>query len=321
MSTPAWNHAEFAAPTARVPGRWHALSDRQRGWVLAGALLAGLAALAIVLPWLAPDNPAAIKLSARLRPPAWMQGGAMANLLGTDNLGRDVLSRILYGARLSIVIGASVVAISAVFGVLVGLVAGFAGGRVDAVLMRWVDVHVAFPGLLLSLVILVILGPGAATVILALALNGWMVYARQIRSVVLSLRQLPYIESAEMAGARATRILLRHILPNLAAPLITLMVLEFARVVLAEAALSFLGVGVQPPAVSWGLDVANGRNYLTSAWWLATFPGLSIALTVLVVNVAASRLRLVLDPREREKDFARRLLAKASRKPAKKVQQ
>ncbi|OWT72650.1 peptide ABC transporter permease [Achromobacter marplatensis] len=303
--------AEASPPVA--PRGWRALSDRQRGWILALSLLLLLAAVAVVLPWLAPYDPAAIKLSARLRPPVWEARGTWSNVLGTDNLGRDVLSRILHGARLSILIGAAVVAVSATFGVLVGLVAGFAGGRVDAALMRWVDVHVAFPGLLLSLVILVILGPGPGTVILALALNGWMVYARQIRSVVLSVRQLPYIESAEMAGARAGRILLRHILPNLAAPLITLMVLEFARVVLAEAALSFLGVGVQPPAVSWGLDVANGRNYLTSAWWLATFPGLSIALTVLIVNVAASRLRLALDPREREKDFARRLIAKVRR--------
>jgi peptide/nickel transport system permease protein len=303
--------AEASPPVA--PRGWRALSDRQRGWILAVSLLLLLAAVAVVLPWLAPYDPAAIKLSARLRPPVWEARGTWSNVLGTDNLGRDVLSRILHGARLSILIGAAVVAVSATFGVLVGLVAGFAGGRVDAALMRWVDVHVAFPGLLLSLVILVILGPGPGTVILALALNGWMVYARQIRSVVLSVRQLPYIESAEMAGARAGRILLRHILPNLAAPLITLMVLEFARVVLAEAALSFLGVGVQPPAVSWGLDVANGRNYLTSAWWLATFPGLSIALTVLIVNVAASRLRLALDPREREKDFARRLIAKVRR--------
>jgi peptide/nickel transport system permease protein len=312
-AVPAWmgDAAEASPPVA--PRGWRALSDRQRGWILAVSLLLLLAAVAVALPWLAPYDPAAIKLSARLRPPVWEARGTWSNVLGTDNLGRDVLSRILHGARLSILIGAAVVAVSATFGVLVGLVAGFAGGRVDAALMRWVDVHVAFPGLLLSLVILVILGPGPGTVILALALNGWMVYARQIRSVVLSVRQLPYIESAEMAGARAGRILLRHILPNLAAPLITLMVLEFARVVLAEAALSFLGVGVQPPAVSWGLDVANGRNYLTSAWWLATFPGLSIALTVLIVNVAASRLRLALDPREREKDFARRLIAKVRR--------
>lgn len=313
-AVPAWMGNAPAEPANAATTRgWRALSDRQRGWILAATLLALLAAVAVVLPWLAPYDPAAIKLSARLRPPVWEARGSWANVLGTDNLGRDVFSRILHGARLSILIGAAVVAASASFGVLVGLIAGFAGGRVDAALMRWVDVHVAFPGLLLSLVILVILGPGPGTVILALALNGWMVYARQIRSVVLSVRQLPYIESAEMAGARAGRILLRHILPNLAAPLITLMVLEFARVVLAEAALSFLGVGVQPPAVSWGLDVANGRNYLTSAWWLATFPGLSIALTVLIVNVAASRLRLALDPREREKDFARRLIAKVRR--------
>ncbi|WMD22228.1 ABC transporter permease [Achromobacter seleniivolatilans] len=312
-AAPAWMGDAIAPQAKAAPRGWRALSDRQRGWILAAVLLTLLAAVAIVLPWLAPYDPAAIKLSARLRPPVWEARGTWSNVMGTDNLGRDVLSRVLHGARLSILIGGAVVALSATFGVLVGLIAGFAGGRVDAVLMRWVDVHVAFPGLLLSLVILVILGPGPGTVILALALNGWMVYARQIRSVVLSVRQLPYIESAEMAGARAGRILLRHILPNLAAPLITLMVLEFARVVLAEAALSFLGVGVQPPAVSWGLDVANGRNYLTSAWWLATFPGLSIALTVLAVNLAASRLRLALDPREREKDFARRLLAKVRR--------
>ncbi|WP_421446623.1 ABC transporter permease, partial [Agrobacterium tumefaciens] len=161
---------------------------------------------------------------------------------------------------------------------------------------RWVDVHVAFPGLLLSLTILMVLGPSVPTVIIALALNGWMIYARQVRSLVLSLRQAPYVESAEVAGARAARVLWRHILPNLAAPLATLMVLEFARVVLAEAALSFLGVGVQPPGVSWGLDVANGRNYLTRAWWLAPYPGLSIALTVLAVTLAASRLRLAMDP-------------------------
>lgn len=289
------------------------LSDRQRGWLLAVLLLAALAALACALPWLAPYDPAAIKLSARLKPPAWLDGGSPMNWLGTDNLGRDVLSRVLHGARLSIFIGSAVVAASAGFGVLVGLIAGYAGGRVDALLMRWVDVHVAFPGLLLSLTILMVLGPSVSTVIIALGLNGWMVYARQVRSLVLSLRQSPYVESAEVAGARAARVLWRHILPNLAAPLATLMVLEFARVVLAEAALSFLGVGVQPPGVSWGLDVANGRNYLTRAWWLATFPGLSIALTVLAVNLAASHLRLAMDPQEQEKKFARRLIAKERR--------
>ncbi|MDQ2140409.1 ABC transporter permease [Alcaligenaceae bacterium B3P038] len=308
----------MATVSAHAPrgGRFAAiggLSDRQRGWWLAGLLLIGLAALASALPWLAPFDPAAISLSARLKPPAWIDGGTAAHWLGTDNLGRDVLSRVLHGARLSIFIGSSVVAISAGFGVLVGLCAGYFGGRFDMVVMRWVDVHVAFPGLLLSLTILMVLGPSVPTVIIALALNGWMVYARQVRSLVLSLRQAPYVESAEVAGARAARVLWRHILPNLAAPLATLMVLEFARVVLAEAALSFLGVGVQPPGVSWGLDVANGRNYLTRAWWLATFPGLSIALTVLAVNLAASRLRLAMDPQEQEMKFARRLIAKERR--------
>ncbi|HEY9279098.1 MAG TPA: ABC transporter permease [Eoetvoesiella sp.] len=302
--------AALNVPTAAASAPRGTLSDRQLGWVLALGLLLLLIGVAWLLPLLAPYDPAVIKLSARLRPPVWLDGGGWANPLGTDNLGRDVLSRMLHGARLSILIGSAVVLVAGTFGVMVGLISGFFGGRIDMVLMRWVDVHVAFPGLLLSLTILVVLGPSVGTVILALALNGWMIYARQIRSVVLSLRQLPYIESAEMAGARAPRILLRHILPNLAAPLATLMVLEFARVVLAEAALSFLGVGVQPPGVSWGLDVANGRNYLSSAWWLATFPGLAIAATVLAVNLAASRLRLIIDPQERDKQFARKLMAR-----------
>lgn len=293
--------------------RWRGMSDRQRAWWLALTLLIGLALLAWVVPMLAPYDPSAIKLSARLRPPVWAHGGEWANLLGTDNLGRDMLSRILHGARLSILVGASVVAVAGAFGTMVGLISGFMGGRIDAILMRWVDVHVAFPGLLLALTILIVLGPSALTVIAALALNGWMIYARQVRSIVLSLRHMPYVEGAELIGARPIRILLLHIMPNLAAPLVTLAVLEFARVVLAEAALSFLGVGIQPPSVSWGLDVANGRNYLTSAWWLATFPGLAIATTVLLVNMAAGRLRLALDPHEREKLFARRLMAREKR--------
>lgn len=286
------------------------LSDRQRGWMLALLLALGLALVAWVAPLLAPHEPSAISLSARLRPPVWMEGGSWAHVLGTDNLGRDIFSRILHGTRLSILVGAVVVLIAGVFGTMIGLISGFVGGRLDTVLMRWVDIHVAFPGLLLSLTILVVLGPSAMTVIIALALNGWMVYARQVRSIVLSVRQLPYVEGAELVGARRARILLRHILPNLMAPLATLAVLEFARVVLAEAALSFLGVGIQPPSVSWGLDTASGRNYLSSAWWLATFPGLAIALTVLAVNMAAGRLRLAMDPLESEKQHARRVLAR-----------
>lgn len=308
------NSAISATPDAAVPRRIRTpLSDRQRGWLLAAGLLLGLVLLAWLLPMLAPHEPSAMKLSARLRPPVWAEAGSWTYPLGTDSLGRDVLSRILHGARLSILVGGAVVLLAGTFGVAVGLIAGFAGGRIDTILMRWVDIHVAFPGLLLSLTILIVLGPSVPSVIIALALNGWMVYARQVRSIVLSVRQLPYVDGAEIAGAKPARILLLHILPNLSAPLATLVVLEFARVVLAEAALSFLGVGIQPPAVSWGLDVANGRNYLTSAWWLATFPGLAIAGTVLTVNLAASRLRLAMDPQERDKRFARRLMARSRR--------
>lgn len=298
------------APLLAAPA---ASSAASRTALLAFAAILVFLLLAFVLPALAPYDPAAIKLAARLRPPAWLPGGSLAHLLGTDHLGRDVLSRILHGAHVSILVGTLVVLVAGGVGTLIGLISGFAGGRTDAVLMRWVDVHVAFPGLLLSLTILAVLGPSIGTVIVALALNGWMVFARLVRASVLSVRRLAYVEAAEMSGSRPLRIVMRHILPNIAAPLLTLAVLEFARAVLAEAALSFLGVGVQPPSVSWGLDVANGRNYLSTAWWLATLPGLAVGLTVLSVNLIAGRLRLMLDPQESEKRFARRLIARGGR--------
>jgi peptide/nickel transport system permease protein len=176
--------------------------------------------------------------------------------------------------------------------------------------MRWIDTQVAFPGLLIALIILAVIGPSMLTVILVLSFNGWMVYGRLTRGAVLSVRQTPYVEAAEMIGCSPVRVVFRHILPNLTSPLLTLAILEFARIVLAEAALSFLGMGIQPPATSWGLDVATGKNYMFRAWWLVTFPGVAISLTVLAVNLVASWMRLISDPQEREKQFARQMRAR-----------
>lgn len=279
--------------------------------------LIGLSVLLLLalIAWIAPSltlhDPAMLNLRARLRPPVWLEGGSWAYPLGTDQLGRDVASRLIAGARISLLVGLAVVLIAGGFGVLVGLVSGYFGGRLDQVLMRWVDAHIAFPGLLLALVIVAALGPSVASVTLALAVNGWMVFAQMTRNVVLSVKERPYVEAAAVIGAGPGRILFRHVLPNLAAPLSTLAVLEFARFVLAEAALSFLGLGVQAPETSWGLDVANGRNYISTAWWLVTFPGLAIALVVLGVNLFAGWLRIASDPRESDKAFARALAAKA----------
>ncbi|MEM6381053.1 MAG: ABC transporter permease [Pseudomonadota bacterium] len=274
---------------------------------LIGVICLGLLLfIAVFAPFIAPHDPAAQNIIARLKPPAWMDGGSWAHILGTDHLGRDVLSRLLHGSRVSLFVGFATVLVAGTFGVLVGLTAGYAGGRTDQWLTGFIDTNVAFPGLLLALLILAVIGPSMTTVIVVLALNGWMVYARMARSVVLSLRQTAFVEAAELLGCRTGRILIRHLLPNLAAPLLTLGTLEFARIVLAEAALSFLGLGVQPPATSWGLDVAQGKDYMFRAWWLVTFPGLAIAFTVLAINLIASWLRVTTDPVEREKRFARR---------------
>lgn len=267
-------------------------------------VMVGLVTLAVAAPLLAPFDPAASSLSDRLIAPFWQAEGTLEHPLGTDNLGRDVLSRLIYGSRISLLIGTAVVAIAGTFGTVMGLLSGYRGGRWDAFVMRWVDTQLAFPGLLVYLVIFSVVQPSAIALILVLPINGWMVYARLVRGVVLSARETPYVEAAEIVGAKPRRVVFRHILPNLTSPLLTLSVLEFARIILAEAALSFLGLGIQPPQLSWGLDVAIGRDYLFDAWWLVTFPGLAIAIVVLGVNLFASWLRVIADPQEREKRFA-----------------
>jgi peptide/nickel transport system permease protein len=277
---------------------------RDKAGLFGVLVVLALVFVAIFAPWLAPHDPSRQSLSDRLVPPFWESGGSFAHVLGTDNLGRDVLSRIIYGARISLVVGLAVVLLAGVVGTTLGLISGYRGGRVDSWIMGAVDTQVAFPGLLLALVILSVVSPSATSIIVVLALNGWMVYARMARGVVLSVKEMPYVEAAEIVGCRPRRVVVRHILPNLASPLLTLAILEFARIVLAEAALSFLGLGIQPPQVSWGLMVAEGRAYIFRAWWLVTFPGAAIAITVLGINLLASWLRVAADPQEREKRFA-----------------
>ncbi len=290
---------------APMPGLWADLKGDVPG-LIGASFLALLLLTAICAPLIAPYDPGAQNIIMRLKPPAWVDGGSWAHVLGTDHLGRDVLSRILHGSRISLIVGAVTVMLAGTFGVLMGLTAGYVGGRTDNWISAIVDTQVAFPGLLLALLILAVIGPSTVTVILVLALNGWMVYARVTRGAVLSLRHTAFVEAAGLLGCSTWRVLMRHLLPNLSAPLLTLGTLEFARIVLAEAALSFLGLGVQPPATSWGLDVAQGKDYMFRAWWLVTFPGLAIAITVLAVNLIASWLRVTSDPVEREKRFARR---------------
>ncbi len=280
---------------------------RDKAGLIGVVLMTALVLMALAAPWIAPHDPAEQDLTARLRPPVWYEKGTWDHVFGTDHLGRDVLSRAIHGARVSLLVGLLVVVLAGGFGVVMGLMAGYLGGRMDAFVMRWIDTQVAFPGLLLALIILAVIGPSLTTVVVVLSLNGWMVYGRMTRGAVLAVRQTPYVEAAEIVGCRWPRIIFRHILPNLTSPLLTLAILEFARIVLAEAALSFLGLGIQPPATSWGLDVAVGKNYMFMAWWLVTIPGTAIAITVLAINLVASWMRLISDPQEREKQFARHM--------------
>jgi ABC-type dipeptide/oligopeptide/nickel transport system permease subunit len=271
---------------------------------LGATILLLIVLVAIFSPWLVPHDPTVQSLSDRLAPPFWLDGGSTDHILGTDNLGRDVLSRLMTGSRISLFVGAAVCTAAGAFGVVMGLVAGYKGGRIDAVIMRIVDTQVAFPGLLLALIVLAVVGPSVTAVVAVLAANGWMVYARITRGTVLSVREMPYVEAAEIVGCKSRRVVFRHILPNLTSPLLTLGILEFARIVLAEAALSYLGLGIQPPETSWGLDVSIGKDYMYNAWWLVTFPGAAIAVTVLSINLVASWLRVVADPEARDKRFA-----------------
>jgi peptide/nickel transport system permease protein len=259
---------------------------------------------ALLAPLLAPHDPSTQSLDLRLAPPFWQPGGSLAHPLGTDQLGRDMLSRIIFGSRVSLLVGVGVVSVSMTVGVFLGVISGYLGGRVDGFIMRVVDTQGAFPGLLLAMLILAAVGPSVTTVMIVLMLDGWLVYARVARGTVLSVRETAYVEAAEIVGCHPARVMFRHILPNLTSPILTLSVLEFARVVLAEAVLSFLGLGVQPPQMSWGLEIAEGQDYVFSNWWLVTFPGVAIALTVLGVNLFASWLRVAADPQEREKRFA-----------------
>jgi len=269
--------------------------------------------IAIFAPVIAPYDPAAQSVVGRLQPPVWQARGDWSHILGTDARGEDVFSQLVYGARTSLIVGVLVVALAGAFGVTIGLLAGFRGGRTDAFLMRLVDIQVAFPGLLLILLVVAVIGPSLGTMIVVLALTNWMIYARVVRGIVLSVRQTPFVEAAEMIGCPQSRVIFRHILPNLSSPLLTLGILEFTNIVLAEAALSFLGLGVQPPATSWGLDISTGKDYLFVAWWLVTLPGLCISITVLSINLFANWLRVTTDPQEREKRFARARAAERRR--------
>ena len=277
---------------------------------IAAAFLTVIGLVAVLAPWIAPYGPVEGNPSTARIDPIWA-GGTWSHVLGTDTQGYDVLSRLIWGTRTTLLIALAVVFVAGLFGVTLGLLAGYRGGRTDRWLMGWVDVQVAFPGLLIALIMIAVLGPSKSSLIFVLAFNGWMVYARMTRGVVLSAKERPYVEAAEMVGCKPRRVMFLHILPNLTSSLATLAVLEFARIILAEATLSFLGLGLQFPEVSLGVMANAGRDAFFSLPRLAIIPGVYITLIVLAVNFLSSWLRVALDPQEREKRFAATVKATA----------
>jgi peptide/nickel transport system permease protein len=256
--------------------------------------------MALFGQWLAPNDPYETSLRARLLPPAWMEGGDARYFLGTDRLGRDVLSRIVAGALPSFKVALAALVFGSILGSFVGMIAGYLGGRVDAIIMRFADGTMAFPLILAALLLAAVIGPGGPTVVIAACIVLWARFARLIRSEVLSVKERDYVKLARIAGASNWRIMIAHILPNVLNSVVVLLTLQLGFVIILEATLSFLGAGIPPPTPTWGQMVANGRDYLETAWWLSVFPGLAIAVVVLSFNLLGDWLRDHTDPRLRQ---------------------
>lgn len=265
-----------------------------------GFAIVGLVLLvAIVGPYLAPADPIAQDISQRLRPPIWEAGGSSAHILGTDQLGRDLLSRLIYGARISLTISIGASVFATIVGVFLGLISGYYGGWLDELIMRVVDIQLAFPFLLLAITIMAMLQASMRNVILVLAISGWVVYARLVRGNTLTLADTEFVVSARALGCSDARIIFRHILPNLVGVVTVVFTLQVAQFIIAESALSFLGLGIRPPQPSWGTIMNEGRQYLDTAWWVETFPGIAILIATSGVGLLGDWLRDMLDPRLR----------------------
>ena len=254
----------------------------------------------ILAPWISPHDPELARVRERIQPPAWAEGGTTEYLLGTDGLGRDILSRMLYGARISLIVAAVTLGIGATVGTVLGLLAGWYGGVVDEVIMRLVDIMLAIPVILIALVFVVALGPSFKLIILIMALTIWTRFARLIRGEVLSLKTMDYVALARVADASTLRIVFKHLFPGVINTLIVLASLQVGVVILLESSLSFLGAGVPRPTPAWGSMVADGRDRIAIGWWISAMPGIAIMLTVLSLNLLGDWLRDALDPRLRQ---------------------
>ncbi len=249
--------------------------------------------------WIAPYDLDYWKMEDAILPPAWVEGGSMDHILGTDPLGRDILSRLIHGSRYSLAIAVACIAVYGTIGVIMGLLSGFFGGRVDMVIMRICDLWMSMPGIILAILLVSIIGPSATTVIIVVGITGWPGYARIVRGECLGVKEKDFIRLARVAGCSNLRIMFSHIFPNLANTLIVLVTLNIGQMIILTATLSFLGLGTQPPSPDWGLMLNEGRQYITYAWWLVVFPAVAILIAVLGFNLVGDWLREILDPKQK----------------------
>ena len=266
-------------------------------WGLAAAVVLVLIVfVTLAAPWLAPYSPVEVDIRHRLGPPAWMAGGKTDHWLGTDQIGRDLLSRMIYGGRVSLLIGVSAVAISSTIGVLLGLAGGYFGAKIDWIIMTLINVMLTFPFVLLALAVIAVMGPSLLNMILVLGVAGWPIYARVIRAETMALREREFVVAGRALGMSHARIIFGQILPNLVSAITVVATLQIAQVIILESFLSFLGLGVQPPTPAWGNMLGEGRVYMLNSWWIAAFPGAAIFITTLVINLMGNALRDWLDP-------------------------
>lgn len=287
------------APHSRRQGQFRLVMARllkKKAVLFCGSLVLIAVFCALVPGLIAPQDPYTQSLMLRLKPPSFMEGGRDGYFLGTDHLGRDILSRIIYGARITLLVSLAAVAVSTVTGIAAGIVAGYFGGRTDAVILRLIDMQLAFPVILLVIAVVAVVGPSLTNLIIIMGLSGWPRMARIVRGAVLSVRGLEYVDAARAIGAGSMRIMAYHILPNILSAIVVYASFELARMILLEATLSFLGLGVQPPTPTWGGMISDGRNYMSLSPWVSLFPGIAIGIVILTFNILGDELRDALDP-------------------------
>lgn len=279
-------------------------AERTRKWLaenLSGmigmTLVLLLVLVAVIAPWIAPEGPNKQSVGNRLQPPALLSAEYDTHILGTDGLGRDVASRIAYGARVSLIVGLAAGLLSCALGVLLGLLAGYFGGILDAIIMRIADIQLAIPSLILALAVIAVLGANTTNIIIILGVTNWVIFARLVRAEVLSLQEQDFVSAITALGAKTSRVLFRHLVPNIAGSVVVVLTLRIGILIIIEATLSYLGLGVQPPTPTWGSMIADGQDLVYRAWWVGTFPGVALALTVLGLNLFGDWLRDRLDPR------------------------